>query len=280
MICPECGCDYAKSRPACPECGAPVGTEPRGRGCRPQGCVSAAWDDINATGGWLGRFALAGLLMLVPVARYVAVGYLLHWGGLAARGDDGPMPRRVLSATSAIDGLRWLVATAAPQAVTAACAWGLSSSMTALGRPEPPLLAAEAAALAVVAVCMLCLGNVMALRASALGRVSAAFSLPSIARAVAGSPGAVLSASVAPALIVGIPLALVMLPVAVVLLLASSGPSLVVAALAFPMAFAGALSAAWTFRALGHWAFRRGADRAARTASWDSDDPSLGQAGA
>ena len=44
-----------------------------------QGCIGAAWADIKATPGYIGKLLVLGLIMCVPILNFVVLGYLLHW---------------------------------------------------------------------------------------------------------------------------------------------------------------------------------------------------------
>ncbi len=57
-----------------------------------QGCLSAAWADIKSTPGYVGKLAVLGLIMCVPILNFVVAGYLLHWAREVPFGGRTPLP--------------------------------------------------------------------------------------------------------------------------------------------------------------------------------------------
>lgn len=62
-----------------------------------KGCVTAAWDDIKATPGWLKKMLFLGLLSCVPVLNFVVYGYALNWSREVPFGGRSAMPREVVT---------------------------------------------------------------------------------------------------------------------------------------------------------------------------------------
>ena len=63
----------------------------------PQGCLSAAWQDIKSSPGWFGRLLVLGLIMCVPVLNFVVAGYLLLWAREVPLGGRTPLPQKMVS---------------------------------------------------------------------------------------------------------------------------------------------------------------------------------------
>ena len=57
-----------------------------------QGCLGAAWADIKATPGYVGKLVVLGLIMCVPILNFVVAGYLLHWAREVPFGGRTPLP--------------------------------------------------------------------------------------------------------------------------------------------------------------------------------------------
>lgn len=63
----------------------------------PTGCLSAAWADVKATPGYVGKILLLGLIMCVPILNFVVMGYLLHWSREVPFGGRTPMPAKYVT---------------------------------------------------------------------------------------------------------------------------------------------------------------------------------------
>ncbi len=88
------------------EAGAPpaqaAAPAPTGTGYNPnaeydQGCFAAAWSDLRASEGWIGRTLLLGLIMIVPILNFVVIGYAIIWGRDAARGERYQLPDHIFA---------------------------------------------------------------------------------------------------------------------------------------------------------------------------------------
>lgn len=62
-----------------------------------QGCIGAAWADIKATPGYIGKLLVLGLIMCVPILNFVVLGYLLHWSREVPFGGKTPMPAKYVT---------------------------------------------------------------------------------------------------------------------------------------------------------------------------------------
>lgn len=70
---------------------------PQPRPTYAQGCLSAAWDDIKASPGWLKKMFFLGLLSCVPILNFVVYGYVLNWVREVPFGGRTAMPREVIT---------------------------------------------------------------------------------------------------------------------------------------------------------------------------------------
>ena len=62
-----------------------------------KGCLGAAWEDIKATPGYVGKLVVLGLIMCVPILNFVVAGYLLHWAREVPFGGRTPMPPKYVT---------------------------------------------------------------------------------------------------------------------------------------------------------------------------------------
>lgn len=62
-----------------------------------KGCMGAAWEDIKATPGYVGKLLVLGLIMCVPILNFVVAGYLLHWSREVPFGGKTPMPAKYVT---------------------------------------------------------------------------------------------------------------------------------------------------------------------------------------
>lgn len=62
-----------------------------------KGCIGAAWEDIKATPGYVGKLLVLGLIMCVPILNFVVAGYLLHWSREVPFGGKTPMPAKYVT---------------------------------------------------------------------------------------------------------------------------------------------------------------------------------------
>lgn len=60
-------------------------------------CLSAAWEDIRATDGWLVRCIVLGLIACVPILNFVVAGCLLSWSREVPFGARTPMPKKCVT---------------------------------------------------------------------------------------------------------------------------------------------------------------------------------------
>ncbi len=83
--------------------GGTMGAQP---GCggsmqqKQEGCFSAAWHDLTSTPNWIGKLLLLGLISLVLVLNFFAVGYLLLWARDLSFGKREGMPAHIFEGDS------------------------------------------------------------------------------------------------------------------------------------------------------------------------------------
>ena len=83
--------------------GGTMGAQPGYGGSTQQkqeGCFSAAWHDLTSTPNWIGKLLLLGLISLVPVLNFFAVGYLLLWARDLSFGKREGMPAHIFEGDS------------------------------------------------------------------------------------------------------------------------------------------------------------------------------------
>ncbi|WP_289636236.1 hypothetical protein [uncultured Adlercreutzia sp.] len=75
----------------------PAAPPPASQPVYAKGCLSAAWEDIKATPGYVGKLVVLGLIMCVPILNFVVAGYLLHWAREVPFGGRTPMPPKYVT---------------------------------------------------------------------------------------------------------------------------------------------------------------------------------------
>ena len=85
----------------------PAAPPPASQPVYAKGCLSAAWEDIKTTPGYVGKLVVLGLIMCVPILNFVVAGYLLHWAREVPFGGRTPMPPKYVTGKNFEYGLRW-----------------------------------------------------------------------------------------------------------------------------------------------------------------------------
>lgn len=88
-----------------------------------KGCVAAGWADIKATPGYVGKLAVLGLIMCVPVLNFAAMGYLLFWAREVPFGGRTPMPSKYVTGPNFEFGFYGFVITLAVGIATNVAGW-------------------------------------------------------------------------------------------------------------------------------------------------------------
>lgn len=136
MFCPRCGTYNEDSHSFCLKCGSPLKASQSG-GAAPQpqpqpqqqyqpqqqfqqpqlqtqyaqGCFGAAWQDVTASEGWIGRMFLLGLIGLVPILNFVVVGYAANWARGLYLGRNESLPKDIISENNFMLGLYLIIFT-------------------------------------------------------------------------------------------------------------------------------------------------------------------------
>ncbi|WP_417144527.1 DUF4013 domain-containing protein [Raoultibacter massiliensis] len=153
-----------------------------------------AWEDLRRSPGWFARIALLGLVMIVPIVNFFALGYMMLWANDAARGLRNPLPKSTFAKGSFTLGFYAFAISLVVAIVMGAITWmpviGWISSLAFI-------VVSPFMALAIT-------------RVAVRNQMGAAFDLPEIWRTFRSNAGAALASYWLPSLIAA---ALCVLPV-------------------------------------------------------------------
>lgn len=179
-----------------------------------QGCVSAAWQDITNSEGWIGKLFLMALIYLVPILNWVLPGYCMRWSRQLVLGRVENMPKNIFCNRAFINGVFYFVIGLVISIITMfACA--ILGVIPIIG-----FLAAVALGLLSTMFLNLCL-----LRCAVADNLGAGFQWGKIWETLKRNPGSLFCAAVLPGLIISAILGIIctiVISIALVLTVGSS----------------------------------------------------------
>lgn len=171
-------------------------------------CLAAAWEDIKNSDSWIKKTILLALISLVPILNFVVVGYAASWAEQLFKGSVKPMPEKLVSSNTFVNGVYGFVVSLA-YSVVAVILVSLLSAMPGIG-----WIASMAVNFGLMTVLPLTV-----IRAVLAHKISAGFSFHELIETGKKNPTALACASLIPNLIFSVVAGVISLTLFIILLI-------------------------------------------------------------